>query len=262
MSCASRRVSSSSRATKLSWWRRVSTTSMASIRSSSFCGGGAGEPAPDAGAGGPNVVAGTAVSAIERQGLPLRHEAGDAALAVLDRVADLSRVLGRELAHLVDDLERALLEGDDRVHEAFHRVGADRRTVAGLHGLLANLIADLGQHFEAPRHALLHGVERLRRLLQAEHAGERGFERGQDRVVGREEGDGLRVDALLGVRALQHARHDDLRSVIADRQVVREVLGDLVALLLVLGPAQVLVPDQLEPGTLGRIHALKARYRL
>src|SRR3954451_2833119 len=145
MSCASRRVSSSSRATKLSWWRRVSTTSMASISSSSFCGGGAGEPAADAGADGPNVVAGTAVSAIERQGLPLRHEAGDAALALLDGVADLSRVLGRELAHLVDDLERALLERDHRVHEVFHRIGPDRRAVAGPHGLLADLIADFSQ---------------------------------------------------------------------------------------------------------------------
>src|SRR3954467_8403726 len=158
MSWASRRVSSSSRATRLSWWRKVSTTSMASISSSSFFGGGAGEPAADAGADGPNVVAGTAVSAIERQGLPLRHEAGDAALAVLDGVADLSRVLGGELAHLVDDLERALLEGDDRVHEAFHRVGADRRTVAGPHGLLADLVADLGQNLQTSRHALLHGV--------------------------------------------------------------------------------------------------------
>src|SRR3954447_3319598 len=144
MSWASRRVSSSSRATRLSWWRKVSTTSIASISSSSFCGGGAGEPAPDPGADGPNVVAGAAVSAIERQGLPLRHKAGDAALALLDGVADLSRVLGRELAHLVDDLERALLEGDDRIHEAFYRIGPDRRPVAGLHGLLADLIADLG----------------------------------------------------------------------------------------------------------------------
>src|SRR5690242_9300331 len=160
MSCASRRVSSSSRATRLSWWRKVSTTSIASISSSSFCGGGAGGPAAGAEADSSGVVAGAA-SAIERQGLPLRHEAGDAALALFDRVADLSRVLGRELTHLVDDLERALLEGDDRVHEVFDRVGADRRTVAGLHGLLANLIADLGQHFEAARHALLHGVERL-----------------------------------------------------------------------------------------------------
>src|SRR3954449_5722726 len=198
MSWASRRVSSSSRATKLSWWRRVSTTSMASIRSSSFCGAGAGEPDAAAAAGGPEVVAGTAVSAIERQGLPLRHEAGDAALAVLDRVADLGRVLGRELAHLVDDLERALLYCDDRVHEAFHRVGADRGAVAGPHGLLANLVADLGQNLQTSRHALLHGVQGLRRLVQAEHAGERRFQGGQDGVVGREEGHGLRVDALLG----------------------------------------------------------------
>src|SRR3954449_6956723 len=134
MSWASRRVSSSSRATRLSWWRKVSTTSIASIRSSSFCGAGAGEPEAAAGAAGPEVVGGAAASAIERQGLPLRHEAGDAALAVLDRVADLGRVLGRELPHLVDDLERPLLEGDYRVHEAFHCVGADRRTVAGPHG--------------------------------------------------------------------------------------------------------------------------------
>src|SRR3954465_11131413 len=130
MSWASRRVSSSSRATRASWWRRVSTTSIASISSSSFWGVG------EAGTGGPAAVAeaasGIAASAIDRQGPPFRHEAGDAALALLDRVADLGRVLGRELAHLVDDFERALLEGDDRVHEAFHCVGADRRTVAGL----------------------------------------------------------------------------------------------------------------------------------
>src|SRR3954468_444672 len=115
MSWASRRVSSSSRATRLSWCRKVPTTSMASISSSSFCGGGAGEPAADAGADGPNVVAGTAASAIERQGLTLRHKAGDAALAPLHGIADFGRVLGGELAHLVDDLERALLERDPRV---------------------------------------------------------------------------------------------------------------------------------------------------
>ena len=142
-----------------------------------------------------------------------------------------------------------------------HRVGADRGAVAGPHGLLADLVADLGQNLQTSRHALLHGVQGLRRLVQAEHAGERRFQGGQDGVVGREEGHGLRVDALLGVRALQHARHDDLRGVVAHRQVVREVLGDLVALLLVLGPANVLVPDQLEPGALGRLRALKIRHR-
>src|SRR3954454_17599433 len=167
MSCASRRVSSSSRATKLSWWRKVSTTSIASISSSSFCGGGGRAPGSATGAGEPGV-AGMAASAIERQGLPLRHEPGDATLAVLDGVADLGRILGRELAHLVDDLERALLEGHHRVHELFDSVGADRRAVAGLHGLLAHPVADLGQDFEAARHALLHGVEGLGRLVQAE----------------------------------------------------------------------------------------------
>src|SRR4051812_7292644 len=141
MSCPSRRVSSSSRATKLSWCRKVSTTSMASISSSSFCGGGAGEPAAGAGADSSSVVAGAA-SAIERQGLTLRHKAGDAALAPLHGIADFGRVLGGELAHLVDDLERALLERDHRVHEAFHRIGPDRRAVAGPHGLFADLIAD------------------------------------------------------------------------------------------------------------------------
>src|SRR3954451_8129922 len=184
MSWASLRVSFSSRVTRLSWWRKVSTTSIASISSWPCCSRGAGEPAADAGADGPNVVAGTAVSAIERQGLPFPPEAGDAALASPPRVADLSRVLGRELAHLIDDLERALLEGDDRIHELLHRIGPDGRAVAGLHGLLADLIADLGQDFEAARHALLHGVEGLGGLVQAEQARERGFERGQHRIVG------------------------------------------------------------------------------
>src|SRR3954447_6105440 len=169
MSCDSRRVSSRSPVTRAAWWRKVSTTSIASISLSSFWGAG------EAGTGGPAAVAeaasAIAASAIDRQGPPFRHEAGDAALALLDRVADLGRVLGRELAHLVDDLERALLEGDDRIHEAFHRVGADRGAVAGPHGLLADLVADLGQNLQTSRHALLHGVQGLRRLVQAEHAG-------------------------------------------------------------------------------------------
>src|SRR3954451_20981969 len=108
MSCDSRRGSSRFRATRPSWWRRVSTTSIASISSSSFCGG------VGAGAGGPTAVAeaasAIAASAIDRQGPSFRHEAGDAALALLHRVADLGRVLRGESAHLVDDFERALLE--------------------------------------------------------------------------------------------------------------------------------------------------------
>ena len=56
-------------------------------------------------------------------------------------------------------------KGDHQIHELLHCIGADRRAVAGLDGLLADLIADFGQHFEAARHAFLHGVQGLRRLV-------------------------------------------------------------------------------------------------
>src|SRR6188474_1279999 len=59
-------------------------------------------------------------------------EARQALLALLDRVADLARVLRRQLAHLGDDLARAQLIVDDRVDELLDGVGADRRAVAGL----------------------------------------------------------------------------------------------------------------------------------
>src|SRR3954447_4747994 len=108
MSCDSRRVSSRSPVTRAAWWRKVSTTSIASISSSSFWGAG------EAGTGGPAAVAEAAstiaASAIDRQGPPLRPQAGVAAVALLHRVADLGRVLRGEPAHLVDDFERALLE--------------------------------------------------------------------------------------------------------------------------------------------------------
>ena len=94
--------------------------------------------------------------------------------------------------------------------------------------------------------------------MQAEHAGEGGLERGQHGVVGREEGDRLRVDALLGVGRLHQPRHDHFGRVVADGQVVGEVLGDLVALVLVLHAAQLLVAGEFELGALGRFRAGEA----
>src|SRR5215217_4746067 len=104
---------------------------MASISSSSFCGSRAG----------------ASVSAIERQCLSLRHEPCDAALSIFDRIANLSGVLGREGAHLIDNVEGALLERDDGVHELLDGISADGRAVAGPHGRLAYLVADLREHF-------------------------------------------------------------------------------------------------------------------
>src|ERR671913_1815852 len=127
---ASRCSAFNSRSTIFSLWRSVSTTSMASISSSSFWGSRAG----------------ASVSAIEWQGLSLRHESGDAALSVFDRVANFSGVLGRENAHLIDDVEGALLERDDGVHELFDCISADGWAVAGPHGCLAYLVADLREH--------------------------------------------------------------------------------------------------------------------
>src|SRR5918994_1217808 len=134
-SWASRSSSPSSRLTRLSWWRSVSTTSIASITSSRLWGA---FPAP--------CPAGAAWSAMGRQRPSFGHQAGDAALAVLDRISDLGRVLGREPAHLADYLQRAFLERDDGVHELLDCIGADGRAVARLHGRLADLVPDLGQH--------------------------------------------------------------------------------------------------------------------
>ena len=70
----------------------MSTTSIANISPSSFCGSIA--VAPDAASkGGFVLVAGSEASAIERQCLTLRHEARDAALPFLHSIADLGRVL-------------------------------------------------------------------------------------------------------------------------------------------------------------------------
>src|SRR3712207_7402293 len=55
-----------------------------------------------------------------------RSEARHAALRVLHRFADLLAVPRRGLAHLLDDVARVLLVGDDAVHQALHGVGADR----------------------------------------------------------------------------------------------------------------------------------------
>ena len=64
-----------------------------------------------------------------------------------------------------------------------------------------------------------------------------------------------RVDALLGGGGLHQPRHDDFGGVVGDGQVVGEVLGDLVALVLVLRAAQLLVARELELGALGRLGA-------
>ena len=65
------------------------------------------------------------------------------------------------------------------------------------------------------------------------------------------------VDALLGVGGLHEPRHDDFGRVVGDGEIVGEVLGDLVALLLVLQSAQRLVAFELEPGAVGGLGAGK-----
>ena len=95
--------------------------------------------------------------------------------------------------------------------------------------------------------------------MQAVHAGEGGRECGQHGFIGAEERNGLRVDALFCVRRLHEPRHDHFGRVVADGDVVREVLGDLVALLLPLQGAHRLVTVKLQPRPLGRVLARKAR---
>jgi hypothetical protein len=58
---------------------------------------------------------------------------------------------------------------------------------------------------------------------------------------------------VLGVGRLHEARHDHLGGVVADRQVVGEVLGDLIAILRPLQFAQALVAGQLQPGARRRV---------
>src|SRR4051812_3772650 len=234
-SWASRFSTLSSRLTKISWWRSVSTTSMASISSSSFRGA-----CPAASPGGAADR-----STICRQRRAFSHQAGDAPLTVLDGVADLRRVLRREPAHLADDLQGMLLEGDHRVHKLLDRISPDGRAIASLHGSLTNLIANLGQHLQAARDALFHLVQGLRGFMEAKHASKRCLQRREHRIIGREEGNCLSVDALLGVRHLHQPRHDYFGGVVADGQVVREVFSDLVTFLLILGPAQMLVAGEL-----------------
>ena len=74
-----------------------------------------------------------------------------------------------------------------------------------------------------------------------QQARERRGQRRQHRLVRAEERHGLLVDAILRVRRLHQPGHDDLGRVVADRQVVREVLADLIAVLGGLHRAQLLV---------------------
>jgi len=75
--------------------------------------------------------------------------------------SDLRRVLGRQLAHFVDNLERPVLKRHDRIDQLLHRVGPDRWAVAGANRRFADLIADLGKNLHALRHTLLHDFESL-----------------------------------------------------------------------------------------------------
>src|SRR5208283_1229747 len=161
MSASSERVAESSRSTTRWSCRSVSTTSIANIRSSSLglCAAAAAAAASDIDA---------VILAVEDQLL-------DALAALLDRGLDLLRVLGGELAHLLDDAERLLLEIGDGVDELDDGVGADRRAVAGAQRRLLHLVTELGEHLDATRHPFLHRLERLRRLMQAGEPGERSL---------------------------------------------------------------------------------------
>ena len=54
--------------------------------------------------------------------------------------------------------------------------------------------------------------------------------------------------------------HHHLRRVIGDGEIVREVFGDLIALLFILNAPQLLVAFELEAGSLGRFAAGKIRH--
>src|SRR5690606_36264676 len=180
-------------------WRSVSTTSIAIINSSSVCGFGSTAVSLTIRPYGPqNSMPG-------RQKLCLGSQTGDAPLAILDGFADLGRVLRGELAHLVDDLARALLEIDDAVDELLDGICTDRGAVAGPQRLFLDLVSELGEVLETLRHPLLHGFERLGRLVQPENAGERRLQRRQHAVVRREERNRLRIDPLLGGGGLHQA---------------------------------------------------------
>src|SRR3974390_1269693 len=110
-------------------WRSVSTTSIANIRSSSL-----------------GLCAAAAVSDIDAVILAVKDQLLHALAAVLDRRLDLPRILRGELAHLLDDAERLLLEIGDRVDELDDRVGADRGSVTGAQRRLLHLVAEFGEH--------------------------------------------------------------------------------------------------------------------
>src|SRR5690606_12051928 len=269
-------------------WRNVSTTSIASITSSS---GAASASSRDGGASRV-VIASMRPSSSSSVAVPLGRlalsmriqarcaprtsaarrldrecpavvdELREPLLALLDGIADLLRIAGAELAHLGDDLPRVLLIAHDGVDELLHRLGADRRAVSRLERRLLHLAADLREILEAAAHAFLHRVECLRALVQPVQARERRAERGQHRLVGAEEADGLLVDAVFRVRRLQQPRHDDLGRVVRDRQVIGQILADLVAVLGMLHVAQALVPRELEPRAFGRVLVRAGGYGL
>src|SRR3974390_578080 len=145
MSASSLRLAESSCSTTRWSWRSVSTTSIANIRSASV-----------------GLGAAAAVSDIDAVILAVEDQLLHALAAALDRRLDLLRILRGELAHLLDNAERLLLEIGDRVDELDDGVGADRRAIAGAQRRLLHLVAELGQHLDAARDAFLHRLERLR----------------------------------------------------------------------------------------------------
>src|SRR5690606_715117 len=117
---------------------------MASITSSS-CAGGASGPVCVVAAGVSAITRGRArtfvggLALVRDQLGTVPRQLGHATLAVLDRVADLEGVGSALLAHLADDLARALLVGDYRIDELFDGVGPDGRPVARLQRFLLDL---------------------------------------------------------------------------------------------------------------------------
>src|SRR5688572_15558388 len=92
--CSSRAGPASSFSTSASRWRRVSTTSMASMTSSSGAGA-----AP---ARAPGMVLASGIL-LHHELLTLSRQLGQPALAVLHRLAYLLGVAGGLFTHLVDD---------------------------------------------------------------------------------------------------------------------------------------------------------------
>src|SRR5690349_7279037 len=85
----------------------------------------------------------------EQQRIAFGRQRRQPALAILDSVADLCRILGRGDAHLVDDRAALLLEVHHRVDQLLDRIGANRRAIAGLDRLFLHLVADLAEGLEA-----------------------------------------------------------------------------------------------------------------